>query len=388
MPISTPSSNSPIYTATIDDDRRDIDVADDIAQLVPEATPFTIIMMQARKKASNTAKFVWYDTEPGGWWTQINHGGGYTDSETDLVVDDATLFREKDIIKVPDTDEVMLVQSVNEDTNTITVERGYGTTSADSLDDNDYMLRMGNAMEESSVSPDPKVTQPTEYYNYTQIFRRPFTQSATSAAESLRTSMDERTRLRQEQAIEHKMDIERAILFGERKKDVAASTNNVRRMTGGLLSYITTNVYDASSAFDEDKLEEFCEMLFQYGSDNKLLICSRRVGSNINKFARDNIRTVSGDDTYGLRLKQFESFHGDLYIVPTQTFENSYQGLAIGVDMDNVSYRPLRTRDTTLRTNIQDDEVDGWKDEYLTEVGIEVRQEKVHAVLQNADQVS
>jgi hypothetical protein len=242
MPISTPSSNSPIYTATIDDDRRDIDVADDIAQLVPEATPFTIIMMQARKKASNTAKFVWYDTEPGGWWTQINHGGGYTDSETDLVVDDATLFREKDIIKVPDTDEVMLVQSVNEDTNTITVERGYGTTSADSLDDNDYMLRMGNAMEESSVSPDPKVTQPTEYYNYTQIFRRPFTQSATSAAESLRTSMDERTRLRQEQAIEHKMDIERAILFGERKKDVAASTNNVRRMTGGLLSYITTNV--------------------------------------------------------------------------------------------------------------------------------------------------
>jgi len=73
-----------------------------------------------------------------------------------------------------------------------------------------------------------------------------------------------------------------------------------------------------------------------------------------------------------------------LYIVPSRTLEKEYQGLAFGVDMDYIEYRPLNGRDTTLRTNIQLPDEDGWRDEYITEVGLAVRLEKVHAVLHNA----
>jgi hypothetical protein len=52
--------------------------------------------------------------------------------------------------------------------------------------------------------------------------------------------------------------------------------------------------------------------------------------------------------------------------------------------MDYVWYRPLRGRDTKLRTNIQAPGLDGWQDEYLTEAGLEVRLEKVHGILSNA----
>lgn len=381
---STPAANSPVLTFGINKDRRDIDVASDIARLIPDANPFLVILMRARKKATNTAEFHWWDSEPGAWWTQINNQAGYADSDQTLAVDDASLFRPKDIIKVPRTGEVMFVTESNETADTIKVVRGYSNTTPASLDDNDWLLRLGNAMEEFSKAPQAKIAQPVKEYNYTQIFRRPFDQSMTSEREALKTNETERNRLRRDQALEHRLDIERALLFGERYED----TSNKRRTTGGLLSFIKTKWYDAGNNLTEDKFEEFCEGLFQHGKGRKLFICSYRVGSIINKFAKDRIETRSGESTYGVRLTQYKSFHGDLFIVPSRTLEREYMGLGIGIDMDYVAYRPLRGRDTTLKTNIQDNDADGWRDEYLTEVGLEVRLEKVHAVLENAVPIS
>src|SRR5690606_20727081 len=141
-----------------------------------------------------------------------------------------------------------------------------GGTTAAALNDNDWLLRMGNAMEEFSRAPEAKITQPVKEFNYTQIFRRPFDQSMTSEREALKTNENERTRLRRDQALEHRLDIERALLFGERYEDAA----NKRRTTGGLLSFIKTKYYDASGSLTEDKFEEFCEGLFQHGSNRKL----------------------------------------------------------------------------------------------------------------------
>jgi len=376
--VSTPAANSPVFTYGVDRERRDLDVAKEIARLVPDANPFLSILQRAKKSNTRTAEFSWYDSEPGAWWTKMTASAD--DSETTLDVSDATIFRPWDVIKVPRTGEVMRVTAVDESAKTVTVVRGQGTSSTAELTSDDWLMRLGNAMQEFSNAPESKIAQPVKEYNYTQIFRRPFDQSMTSEREALKTNETERNRLRRDQALEHKLDIERALLFGERREDVA----NKLRMTGGLLSFIKTNHLDVSGNLTEQKFEEFCEMLFANGSSKKLLICSYRVGSIINQFAKDKIRTASGESTYGIRLKMYESFHGDLAIVPSRTLEKDYLGLAFGVDMDYVQYRPLNGRDTTLRTNIQAPDADGWRDEYLTEVGLQVRLEKVHAVLDNA----
>lgn len=368
-----------VLTYDIDRERRDIDVSAEIARLIPDDSPFTVILMRARKKVTDTAEFIWYEEEPGGYWTQINNTTGYTAADTNLVVDDASIFAPKDVIKVPRTGEVMFVTAVNTTTNTITVLRGYGVTAAAALNDNDWLVRIGNAMEEFSTAPEPKLKQPTKGYNYTQIFRTPFDQSMTSASEALKTRETERTRLRKLKALEHRMDLERAFLLGERKEDV----QNKRRMSGGLLSFIQTNVYDAGGTLTEAEFENFCEMLFQYGSSRKLLVCSPRVISVINQFAQGKLMTEVGENTYGVRLTKYMSAHGDLYLVKSKTLEKEYAYMAIGIDMDNVYYRPLNGRDTKLRTNIQANDADGWMDEYMTEAGLEVRLEKTHAILKN-----
>ncbi len=369
----------PVLTFDIDRERRDIDVSEDIARLIPDDSPFVVILMRAKKKVTETAEFKWFEEEPGGWWTQINNATGYTAADTNLVVDDASIFAPKDVIKVPRTGEVMFVTASNTTTNTITVVRGYGVTAAAALNDNDWLVRIGNAMEEFSNAPKPKLNQPTKVTNYTQIFRTPFDQSMTSAAESLKTAETERTRLRRLKALEHRLDMERAFLLGEPKEDV----QNKRRMTGGLLHFIKTNVYDAGGTLTEAEFENFCEMLFQYGSSKKLLICAPRVLSVINQFAQGKLKTEVGEETYGVRLVRYMSAHGDLYLVKSRALEKEYAYMAIGVDMDNIAYRPLAGRDTKLRTNIQANDADGWMDEYLTEAGLEVRLEKTHAILKN-----
>ena len=370
-----------VLTFDIDNQRRDFDVADEIARYVPDVTQWAVLLMRARKRPTGSAQFFWYDEDVYISWTQINNASGYNESATQLVVDDARFVAPKDLIKVPRTGEVMFVTSVDLATNTITVVRGYSGTAAASLNDNDWMHRMGNAMEENSLSPQPKLKQPDKFWNYVQEVRTPFDESDTSAAEDKKTRENERQRLRRSKAIDHRLDIERISLFGVPYED----TSNNRRTTGGIESYIKTNVIDFTAAggvMTEDDLEEqVLEPIFAYGSGRKLIVASPRVASVINRYGRDKIEVRNGSETYGMRLRFYKSFHGDVGLVVSRVLEQTYASWAFVLDMDYIYYRPLRGRDTKLRANIQENDRDGWKDEYMTKFGMEVRLEKAHAII-------
>ena len=51
------------------------------------------------------------------------------------------------------------------------------------------------------------------------------------------------------------------------------------------------------------------------------------------------------------------------------------------LDMEGLKFRPLNGRDTQLETNIQDPDLDGWKDMYMTDAGLEFRQVERHGLI-------
>jgi len=361
----------PVLTFDIDRERRDIDVSKKIFELQPDETPFIVVLSKARKQPAQSAEVVWWEDDLYPKWDKVV--GAQTDTDTRIEVQTASIFAVHDVVKVPRTGEVMLVTAVG--SNYIDVIRGYGVTAAAAINDQDWLLIIGNAMAERSSVPAERLGQPTKLVNYAQIFRTPYSVSGTVMAERQVTTEQERDRLSRKKAIEHRIDLERAFLFGEKKEDAV----NKRRMAGGVLSFIQTNVYDAGGTLTEQEFEQFCEMGFAYGSTRKLLVCSARVITAINGFAAGKLETVSGDDTYGLRIKRYMSAHGDVDIVRSRALEKAYDGYALLLDMENIVYRPLR--DTTLRRNIQNPGDDEVKDEYFTEATIEVHLEKTHAVL-------
>ncbi|MFP4661945.1 MAG: DUF5309 family protein [Halanaerobiales bacterium] len=387
------SNGSPVTTLNIDTDRRDIDISNEISYLFPDATPFLTILMRARKVPVDSAEFIWYDEGAPSWYSRIDNGAGYSDSDTEIVLDDSSIFRPKDIIKNTKTGEVMFVSSVEHSTNTLTVIRGYGQdtdagtgTAPAAMDDNDYILRLSNAMEERSSSPESYITQPEKYFNFVQTIRTPFDGSFDSEHEKKTAGGSERLRIRRQKLIEHRVDIEKTAIWGERKEDL--SSGKPVRTTGGIVQYITSNSYDVGSAnggtLTEAELENICEVAFRYNSTEgapKVLVTSRIVGGIINQFAAGRIETTSGEETYGMRLKKYVSFHGDLIIIPSRLFENDYAGTGLILDIPNIDYRPFAGKDSTLKTNIQLPDVDGWKDEYMTKFGMRIRNQETHTVI-------
>jgi len=214
--VSTPRSNSPVTTFHKDRERRELNVSKVIKDLFPDETPFLAITNEVAKEIITSQEIIWYDQKPGDWWTQAPSGAD--DEDVEIAVSDSSIFRPRDLVKVTETGEVLLVNSIDETpgSNTITVTRGYAGTNADDISEGGWLMRIGNAMEQFSRAPEEKIVQPVRQFNYTQIFRTPFSESETSSREGVKTKENERKRLARLKLKEHVWDIERALIFGER----------------------------------------------------------------------------------------------------------------------------------------------------------------------------
>lgn len=357
-----------------------IDMSEKIALLQPEATPLVTFLKRAKSniEAASNPKFSWMEDDLGARWDAINNAAGYANNITSIVVDNGDYFSAGDLVKVPRTGEVMLVTAVA--TNTLTVTRGYGVTAAAALVDNDPITIIGNANEEGSGTRAIKSTLEQEVYNYTQIFKTPFGVTNTQNASVMYGGSD-LSYQQKKKGIEHMRDMNRTFLFGERKYD--NSGNAARRAAGGLLSFLSANNYDAGGQLTQSEFDQnISEVAFRYGSSEKLMLCSARLLSVVNGWATGKLQIEQGEQTFGLNVTKYVTPFGILNLVYDPMLEGAvYGGYGLILDVENIKYRPLKGRDTKLETNIQANDEDQRKDQYITEAGIEVRLPKTHALI-------
>ena len=371
----------PFNVDDISSNRRDWDCSDLIADCRPLESQFLTLAMKARKQATKSTKTTWFDQSPIDNWTKINATAGYT-TETTFVVDDESKFTQYDIFKCLRTGEVFRVASTNSSTHTVTVDtRPFAGTVQDLVNDDDLVI-MGSAMAENSSKPASKLYEPTEFYNVTQIFRTTFDASASLEAEEVKTTPQERVRLRKMKLYDHKVDIESAWWWGER---VNSTASHLRAM-GGIIPRLTSNTWNVAGILTQKNLNSFLKDVFDNGSGSKALIASRLVIGAISEFATGKLVVSEDAKKFGLNIQTYMTPQGDeLDLIPNRLFKNYYSGLGVILDMQYVFYSPLVgngvNRDTKLKQNIQDNDVDGWVDEYLTECTNKLRCEPAHGYM-------
>lgn len=359
-----------------------VDMHKPILELEPDAAPITVILKQimngGRRRPARNTEFKWHNSELEGRFDAVNNGAGYTSANTSIVVDTGGLFDAGYLVKVPRTGELLYVVSVS--TNTLTVTRAAGGTTAAALVDNDPLYIVGAAREEGYTSPSARAIDPTAVSNYTQIFRRAVEQSGSAMSVDNESEPHDWTWQRKNQGIEHLKDIELAMIYGGASSDVgSAAASGKRRSTGGILSFATSNNQDAGGTLTEAELEQFLRSVFRYGSQSRTLFASALVVSVLNQFSQGKLQTFVGDDTYGVKVMNWVSPHGEVKIVKHNLLEGTtYGGYAIALDLErqNIAYRylaggPGGSRDTKLLVNRQTPDKDGQKDEYLTECGLQ-----------------
>ena len=449
---------------SIDNTRRKFNFGERVAELAPQQSPFFVYLSKVAKKATNDPVFKFLEQRH--QWqrrnfeftTALTTSEEYADTEVfdagqDLVLsckyneygqiasaNECTFLLPGQILALKADDGEVYNVKINQDalvtssdstaatTNNIAHETVDNRTSiagemisaAGKVIPNGTVFSAGNkgqvigsAWSEGTDSPLGWEDKLYDREGYTQIFKTGMNIfSGTSLATEYRGIANEFQRIWQDKLMEHKIDIEQAMLFGRGSNDIRAGGTDGAlanrsgapcRTTWGIAPYTESygkvyNMSYASSGYDAflDAMEDFFAPE-SGNSGNKLVLASRKIITYLNKLGNGSFLNNSvGSSQYRLDVKSIpgafghtvtvvNTIFGNLHFVAEPLLRGPWEDYAVAVDMKNVAYRPLSgngvSRDTFIETNIQDPGVDGRQDQIITECGLEISVPETHAIL-------
>lgn len=425
------------------DQRKLYDFSDRVAELMPEESPFFVYLNKVAKNPVDDPVFRFLENRTVTNWTSrnfslaaaVNGGSAVTAGNSyDFSVDDgsgsAISFLTKGMVVAVNTVDstagwsqaLVRVESAPSIGASATAFTGRivdvsnaNVTGYNVLSDNDACQIVGTSFEEGTGSPDTFSDTLDDDYGYTQIFKRACELTNTAIATRHRGYANEFDRIWAQKLREHKVDIERAMLFGQR-----ARVNGIQ-YTEGLAGHIVKNVnptaddsalsYSSGSAYYRsvaqaeltyDRLLSDLEVIFdpaRGGASERLVLASLPVITFFNKlgdgaFLDTSIGSAANmpyrmnfdkaDGAFGHQLLNINTIHGSLYLVKEPLFRGMASGMMLMADMSNLAYRPLVgngvNRDTQIQTNVQSADEDLRKDMILTEAGLEITLPEAHAL--------
>lgn len=365
-------------TESLAPEQKKIEMADKIKSLVPDATPFTTFLQALSKQRTGWPEFKALEDDVLPRFDAVVGAGG---TAATFNVATGTKFRPADVIIATRTNEMMRIESVAG--NALTVSRA---TTPVALIDTDEILIAGSAQPEGDLSRVPVSVNPSPVLNYTQILRRSWELTGTAYSSENETDPHDWDYQAARVGIEHKRDIERTLLFNGAPNKVTASNGQPLRYTGGLFHWIKSNQMDAAGGFSEEELNTWMRTIFKYGAKRKVLMGSPLATSVLNTFPMGKVRIGQSEKKYGINITTYVSAFGELGLVTNWEMEGAkYGGVLVAYDQSNLRYRFLQNskanRDSHVNTSIQPPDADTRRDEWLTEMGLEVNLEKTAGIV-------
>ena len=306
------------------------------------------------------------------------------------------------------------------------------TNGTIAIANNDVMHVVGNAQGEGMTAPEAWADELQVVWNSSQIFKTPLQITGTLLAASLRGESSELARLRAMKNQEHKMQKEKAFLFGQRDggtdlggaaydagnkaSDVAEtfaddgrtdSGGNVIRTTYGIVSAFATygetgsydyqNVFSVSEAtYTYNSFVDDMEKVFQYVPEAgvKRAFCGAGALGYWSKMAgTTGIAGSSGwtvnlsdmrRDSLGFNYKILETPHGILQLIPTPALRGPYNKYMLVVSEENLFHAQYRS--PMYQANIKTDNAfDGVKDQYFSDEGVGISLIESHHLFKVTD---
>lgn len=364
------------------------------------AAPLFALTSKSKTEGLSDPEFAWWEETQTICRMQINNGGGYNSSATTIAVDngDALELIPGDLLMVEPTTEtasyapeILRVTAITSSTS-VDVARGQAGSTAASIADNQALLRVGNAQGEGTRSITSSSTNPTKFSNYTQIFKTPYQLTKTALATKYRTG-DPLKNEQKRKSFQHAEKIEQALFWGR-----ASETNvtqdgrtTILRTTRGIRSFIQSNNTVFGAPPDMSQLIDAIAPVFDYDAGNagneRIAFCGNGALMALAQLAENNVHiNVEGMvKYYGMDFQKFVMPQGTVYVKthPLMNVHPVYRYSMFVLPGNGVIYRPLKGRDTHIEKDIQENDADYKKDQWLTEAGFEYHFERTWAYLGN-----
>jgi len=336
------------------------------------------------------------------WWEETNSiaratvDGAITDATVTTVVVDAAVgeaggalqFAVGDLLQVEEdveayTTEILEVAAVASDTS-MTVIRGAAGSTAAAFANAIGLLRIGSVHEEGSLSPGSVTTNPVKYTNYTQIFKTAYQLSRTAENTYFRSG-DPLKNDQIRKSFAHSEKIEQALFWGMASEDTGGGGLPLRTM-GGLREFVTSNRTQFSADPTVDTFIAALSPVYNYeagaAGDQRIIYAGNGAINYLNKLiAGESSTRMQYDgiiDIYGQKLRQFTIPQGSFAIKshPLMNVHPVYTNSMFVVNPSGLIYRPLKGSDTKIQKNIQANDADMRKDQWLTECTFEIHYEQ------------
>lgn len=394
-----------------------------VKELFPDVGRFTTFITKLNSRPTSDSDYkmfehrsLWYDMKfyvnnvsPAGWsgsgpWTLAN-----LDVDDGATADPGYLI-DGLIVEIRDavTDVInarAIVSGADPANKQVDLQTINKTGAPNALGDNDILYVIGNAHEEGSGAPEAWADELVIVWNSAQIMKTPVEITGTLYETALRGYSNELARLRKEKAMEHKMLKNQYFLKGIRNGDLGAPNHisgvNSRpiRTTEGIIPALqnlgtSDNKFAESYAtFSYDDFVDMTEKLYQYVNERGVkygfggpAVTSffSKTGAGVGFLGNNsavNLQVANGTSRFGYPIKVIEANHGDLVLTKDIALRQStYTNTLVIIDPKYIGHRIFRS--PKYETAIQAPDIDGIKDQYFSDEGLDIRLIENHGLVE------
>jgi hypothetical protein len=361
------------------------EIAEDVSDLVGIVSPFETPLLDAigdpQVEARSTHHEWLEDTLlPNADVVETTPTNPLTDEEIEVA--NANRFRVGDQVRCKDAEELMLVRVVDSDT--ITVTRGYGGTTAEAIAAGDTLHILGNASLEGQDAEAARFTIRSRRGNWTQIFSKTVMVSGSEMAVRHLGVADEVDFQKTKAVRELLRDLENTVVNGIAPEADQIGSDTVRRTMNGLLPQLATNRFvpgqngfPSGGALDETKLNAALRLIWEKSSGQVDLIAvngyQKRV---ISQFGAGSRSYAPQDPRYTSQVTIYESDFGVQRVVLSRWVPRDALLL---LDSSRIQVLPLAGRSFQYRPLAATGDFE--KGQVLGEYSLELRNESAHGVI-------
>lgn len=285
-----------------------------------------------------STKVEWIEDTMSPYTTTIAEALDNSETGVDVATDTGAYFRQGDIVSVDS--EYMLVTSVS--TDTLTVTRGYGGTSAASHDTASTITLLTRAMPEGADATTGHTTTTTQPYNYSQILSEAAKATKTAIAIKKHGIDDELDyqvgKLFADGGKAGKLAqfLQRTFYYGKRVQRSASAYGSM----GGFGTFVTTNVTNLSSAsLQKSDIHTKIRQIRDAGGMVSHLITGSWGIEKITGMYEGLIRMTTDEDRGGSDIRRLLTPHGEVELVYDWMCPPGYMYF---VNAEKIGWLPVR----------------------------------------------
>jgi len=364
--------------------------------------------------------------------TALAAGAKTTATVIYIKVDSTANLAVNDVIRIPAWDVPVKIVEItrgvaNAESNgylKVVPLRAFTYAVANAIKANDILDVVGSAYAEGSGAGTSRgFRYPANVMNQTQIFKESYEFTGSAAKTDLKFDS---TGIYKEESMDacrnHMAKIEKALLFGQRTTTEDSAGKEIRTMSG-ILEFLklwdagstgltidgqTYAPYDfkAASTDDTDNQKRYIvnadgkvsidrierwlrniNVYHQSKTTDRLCLCGSNVMLTMSKMMRDqgSYQWVQGQDFFGTKFNKLITAMGEIVFMTHPLFNENplYNSSALFLDIWSLNFRPMQDRDTKIIKNIQANDEDLRRDQWLTEGLLEFWNPQNHMFVEN-----